>query len=193
MPRSPHILVALLGAAALAAGCGEDAPQDRTVDRSERPAPGTTQTRSLRDPVGDVKRYPPAERRHVAREQLDLRSVTLSRDRSGLTVGFHTVSPPGGGMVQVFEVYDRRQLVEGAVEIRYAGGEPRAVIRPPGGRFEPARVTVEHGTARVRMPANAYTRERVFKWRAYTSSTEPTREVRDRLPSRVGGVAFFPG
>ncbi len=193
MPRSRHPMTVLLGAAALATGCGDDEAENPTVDRSEAPAPERAQTRSFRDPAGDVKRYPRAERRHVSREQLDLRSVTLTREPSGLTVTFRTTARPGGGMVQVLEVYDRPQLVQAAIEIRYAGGEPRAVIRPPGGRLEPARVSVDGASAKVRMPPNAYTRERVFKWRAYTASTEPTQEVRDRAPSRVGDIAFFPG
>lgn len=193
--RSRRVVIVLVGVVAIAlpSGCGEeDVPEDLTVDRTEEPAPARTQSRTVRDPRGDVETHPRAEEPGVSREQLDLTSLKLTRRPSGLTATFGTASPPGGAMVQVLEVYDRRRLVQAAVEIRYEGGEPRAVHRPPGGRFEPIAVDVSGRSAAVRMPPNRYTRERVFKWRAYAASTRPAREVRDRIPSGAGATGFFP-
>ena len=110
-----------------------------------------------------------------------------------MTASFTTAAPPAPGMTQVVETYDRRQLVEALIEIRHRrDGDVRAVARPPRGTFKPVTVKVVGREAVVRVPLNAYTRERVFKWRAYTVSTRPTNEVRDRVPQGVNGIAFFP-
>ena len=181
--------------AALLAGCGDEgASAPRTVDRSEQPADGTTQRQTLRDPRGDVLVKPASRERTVTRPELDLLSVTITRTGSSMTASFVTAAPPAPGMTQVVETYDRRQLVEALIEIRHRrDGGVRAVARPPRGTFKPVAVKVVGREAVVRVPLNAYTRERVFKWRAYTVSTRPTSEVRDRVPQGVNGIAFFPG
>ena len=192
-PRRSSIAVGAALAASLP-GCGEDEAADRPVDRRERPAAETTQRQTLRDARGDVLVKPADPERTVTREQLDLLSVTIARAGKTMTVSFTTAAPPAPGMTQVVETYDRRQLVEALVEIRHQrDGGVRAVARPPRGRFEPVPVKVVGREAVVRAPLNEYTRERVFKWRAYTVSTIPTSEIRDRVPSGVNGIAFFPG
>lgn len=179
--------------AALLPGCGDDGPSvDRTVS-SERPAPATTQRQTLRDARDDVLVKPADPERTVTRAQLDLLRVTLARTGGTMTVSFMTAAPPAPGMTQVIETYDRRQLVEAPIEIRYRrDGSVRAVARPPRGTFEPVPVKVVGREAVVRVPLNVYTRERVFKWRAHTVSRRPTSEIRDRVPSGVNGIAFFP-
>lgn len=177
----------------LLTGCGDDGPSaDRTVN-GERPAPDTTQRQTLRDPRDDVLVKPADPERTVTREQLDLLSVTVARTGGTMTVSFMTAARPAPGMTQVVETYDRRQLVEAPIEIRYRrDGGVRAVARPPRGTFEAVPVKVVGREAVVRVPLNEYTRERVFKWRAHTVSTRPTSEIRDRVPSGVNGIAFFP-
>ncbi len=176
------------------AGCGGGEPTaERTVDGSERPPDKGTERKTLHDRRGDVLVKPADHERTVTRDQLDLLSVTLAREPSALTVSFVTAAPPAPGVVQVLETYDRRQLVEGRVEIRHRrDGGVRAVARPPRGALKSVPVKIVGREAVVRAPLDEYTRERVFKWRAYTVSSRPTREVRDHVPSAVNGIAFFP-
>lgn len=185
---------ATLTLAAVLPGCGDDEPSvERTVDRSERPAAETTQRQTLRDTRGDVLVKPADPERTLTREQLDLLSITIARTADTMTVSFVTAAPPAAGMTQVLETYDRRQLIEGLIEVRHRrDGDVRAVARPPRGRFKSVPLKVVGREAVVRAPLNAYTRERVFKWRAYTVSSRPTSEIRDRVPSGVNAIAFFP-
>ena len=179
----------------LLAGCGEQERETATVTKSERPAPNKTQRQKRRDPRGDVVDKPATRERTVERDQLDLLSVTLTRTRTPdeLTTTFLTAAPPGPGMVQVLETYDRRQLVEGLIEIRYPrDGKVRAVARRPGGTFKSVPVKVVGREAVVRAPLNKYTRELVFKWRAYTVSSRPTAEIRDYVPTRMNDIEIFP-
>ena len=179
--------------ATMLAGCGEEESRVETVDRSERPAPDETQRQSLRDPRGDVLDKPADSARTVTREQLDLVRVTLARAGDTLTASFVTMVPPAPGMEQVVETYDRRQLVEGRIEVRHRhDGGVRAVARAPRGTFKAVPVKIVGRETVVRAPLSVYTRERVFKWRAYTVSTRPTSEIRDRVPDGVSGIAFFP-
>ena len=179
--------------AALLSGCGDEGSSaDRTVS-GERPATETTERQTLRDARDDVLVKPADRERAVTREQLDLLRVTIARTGGTLTVSFVTAAPPAAGMTQVVETYDRRQVVEAPIEIRHRrNGAVRAVARPPRGTYEPVSVKVVGREAVVRVPLNEYTRERVCKWRAHTVSTRPTSEIRDRVPSGVNAIAFFP-
>ena len=189
-------LAALVATVVTFAGCGEDAaPGGKTADRSERPAPNVKQRQVVRDPVGDVLVKAAGQRGITSRKQLDLLSVGLVRTKDELVVSFLTDEPPGPGMVEVLKTYDKRQLVEGQIEIRFLrDGEIRAVHRPARAEnFKTVPVKVVGREAVVRVPLSKYTRELEFKWRAHTVSTRPTHEIRDRVPTRVNDIAFFPG
>lgn len=193
-PSRPLACLAVLLAGVGLGACGDDDADGRQREkgREPQPTPGDQRQR-LEDPRGDVLVKPPAPARKVTRAQLDLLDVTLGRDRGGITVSFVTAAPPGPGMLQVVEVYDLRQLVEAPIEIRYRrDGEVRAVARPPRGTFKRVSVKVVGREATVRVPLNEYTRKPVFKWRAYTVSTHPTSEIRDRVPHGEHNVAIFP-